>query len=79
VQRFMKPLPGFVEGFIYEQRAGTSQHNVLTIAVWEDEQAFENAKQAVASENQRQGINPQEVTKQLGIEFTRAVYARTPY
>lgn len=79
MQSFIKTLPGFVEGFIYEQRDGESPHQFLTIAVWEDATAFENAKQAVAQANQQQGINPQEVTKQLGITFTRALYDRSPY
>jgi len=51
----------------------------LTIAVWESAEAFERAKQAVAKANQQQGINPQEVTRQLGITFTRALYQRSPY
>lgn len=79
MQSFIKTLPGFVEGYIYEARDGESQHQVLTIAVWESATAFESAKQAVATENQRQGVNPQEVTRQLGITFTRAMYDRSPY
>jgi heme-degrading monooxygenase HmoA len=43
-QGFIKTLPGFVEGFLYEQRdVAASQHHSLTIAVWETEEAFENA------------------------------------
>lgn len=79
MQSFIKTLPGFVEGFMYEQRESVSQQQILTIAVWEDAEAFEQAKQAVAKANQEQGINPQEVTRQLGITFTRAMYQRDPY
>lgn len=80
VQDFVKTLPGFIEGFVYEQcNNGESQHHILTIAVWESEEAIEHAKRAVAEKNHQQGINLQEVTTQLGIELTRAVYDRTPY
>lgn len=80
VQGFIKTLPGFVEGFFYEQRDATgSQHQVLTIAVWETEEAFENAKRVAGANDQQQGINRQEAIKQLGIELTRDIYTRSPY
>lgn len=79
MQSFIKTLPGFVEGFLYEPLDTESQHHILTIAVWESTAAFEAAKQAVAAENQRQGVNPQALNQQLGIEFTRVLYERSPY
>lgn len=79
-QVFIKTLPGFVEGFVYEQRdAPEGQHQVLTIAVWENEDAFERARQAVAARDHEQGIDRQAVLRQLGIELTRASYRRTSY
>ena len=79
MQSFIKTLPGFVEGFLYEPHNAESQHQFLTIAVWESAAAFENAKQAVAVENQRQGVNPQALNRQLGVEFIRILYDRSPY
>jgi len=79
VQSFIRTLPGFVEGDIYEQKAGDSRYNFLTTAVWESEASFENAKGLVASEYQRQGFNPQETTKRLGVEVIRSRYERSPY
>jgi heme-degrading monooxygenase HmoA len=79
-QGFIKTLPGFVEGFLYEQRdAPGSQHQVVTIAVWENEEAFEHARQTVAARDRQQGIDRQALLKQLGIELTRAIYRRSPY
>ena len=72
-------LPGFVEGFVYEQQNGESRYNFLTTAVWESEEAFENAKRAVASENQKQGLNREDTAKKLGIEMVRSTYERSPY
>ena len=79
VQRFIKTLPGFVEGFLYEKKDGESHHNFVTTAVWESEEAFENAIRAVAIEFQKQGFNREEATKTLKIESVRSTYERCPY
>jgi heme-degrading monooxygenase HmoA len=79
VQSFIKTLPGFVEGFLYEKKDGTSAHNFLTTAVWRNEEAFENARQSVAIEFRKQGFNPQETRQRLKIESTRSTYERVPY
>ena len=44
VQSFIRTLPGFVDGFLYQKKDGESRHNFLTTAVWENEAAFENAE-----------------------------------
>ncbi len=79
IQSFIKALPGFVEGFLHEKKDGESHHNFLTTAVWENEEAFENAKRAVATEHQEQGFNPQETRQRLKIESVRSTYARSAY
>ena len=79
VQRFIKTLPGFVEGFLYEKEAGESAHNYMTTAVWESEEAFQNAQKLVAAEYKKQGFNPQEFRNQLGITSERDVYKRSAY
>jgi heme-degrading monooxygenase HmoA len=79
VQRFLRTLSGCVEGFVYEKTEGESRHNFMTTAVWENEEAFTNAKKATAAEFQRLGFNRQELKKKLKIEIERAVYNRSPY
>lgn len=79
VQRFLKTLPGFVEGFLLERTDGESRYNFLTTAVWKDGDAFESAKRAVAQEFKRQGYDPVETRKKLKIESTRSAYERSPY
>jgi heme-degrading monooxygenase HmoA len=76
---FLKTLPGYVDGFIYEKLGGDSTCNILTTAVWESEAAFENAKIAAAEEFQKVGFNPQEIMMNLKVKFERAVYRRSPY
>ena len=79
VQSFIRTLPGFVEGFIYEKKDGESPHNFLTTAVWESEEALENAKTAVAVEFKKRGYDPQETAKRLKVVRLRSTYERSPY
>lgn len=76
---FLRTLPGFVEGFVYEKREGDSRHNVVTTAVWQDEEAYQNAKKAAAEGFKKIGFNPPEIMKSLRVEMERAVYRRSPY
>jgi len=78
-QNFIKTLPGYVEGYIYEQKDGDSQYNFLTTAVWKDQDAFEAAKKAVSTEYQKRGYDPQVTRQKLGIAQTRSTYNRSPY
>jgi heme-degrading monooxygenase HmoA len=78
-QSIVKALPGFVEGYLFEESSGESSYRFITIAVWESEAAYEQARAAVPIEYQKHGFNPQEILKRLDIDVTRAVYDRTPY
>jgi heme-degrading monooxygenase HmoA len=79
IQRFLKTLPGFVEGFLYEKKEGEGQYNYMTTAVWESERAFNDAKKAVAMEFSKEGNDPQKVMNKLKIERERAVFERSQY
>lgn len=76
---FLKTLPGFIEGFFYEKTDGDSPHNVMTTAVWANEEAFTNARRSATEEFQKRGFHPQEIMKRLKVEIERAVYERSPY
>ena len=76
---FLRTLPGFVEGFICENTDGGSRHNVVTTAVWIDDEAFQNARKRAAEEFQRIGFNPPEIMKRLKVEIERGIYRRSPY
>ena len=76
---FLRTLPGFVEGFVYENKDGASHHNVLTTAVWKDEEAFQNAKKSAAEGFKKIGFNPPEIMKNLKVEMERGIYRRSPY
>lgn len=76
---FLRTLPGFVEGFVYEKTDGESRNNVVTTAVWEDEAAFQSARKRAAEGFKEIGFNPQEIMKSLRVEIERAAYRRSPY
>lgn len=76
---FLRTLPGFVEGFVYEKTDGESRHNIVTTAVWKNEEAFQNAKRNAAEGFKKIGFNPQEIMKQLKVEIMRGVFRRSPY
>src|SRR5258708_21042329 len=78
VQTFRKTLRGFVEGCVYEKKAGASRDSIITTAVWESEEALENAQKVVAAEYQRQHFNPQEFMKQWKVEIKQPVFERFP-
>jgi heme-degrading monooxygenase HmoA len=76
---FLRTLPGFVEGFVYEKTDGESKSNVVTTAVWKDEDAFQNAQRAAAEGFKKIGFNPPEIMKALNVQIERAVYRRSSY
>jgi heme-degrading monooxygenase HmoA len=78
-QSFIRTLPGFVDGFLYEKKDGESRYNFVTTAVWKDDKAFADAQKAVAAEFQRRGFNPQQTAQALGVERIRSIYERSPY
>ena len=75
----LRTLPGFVEGFVYENTDVTSRQNVVTTAVWKDEEAFQNAKKSAAEEFKKIGFDPPEIMKNLKVEIERGIYRRSPY
>jgi len=79
IQAVIKTLPGFVEGYIYERTAGDARHNLVTTAVWTDEDAFEGAKKEIPARLRALGINPQETMKALDVHLERGLYTRLPY
>ncbi len=76
---YIRTLPGFVEGYVHQRTAGDSRFDVVTTAVWESDEAIQNAKSSVAAFYQKAGFNPQDIMKRLGVRIERAEYQRKPY
>jgi heme-degrading monooxygenase HmoA len=78
-QGFIKTLPGFVEGYLYERLKEDHGYEVLTVAVWENGKALEAAKEAVKVEYKKRGFDPSGLLRELGIRVERNLFDRTPY
>ena len=67
-------IPGFVEDRFFEQLGATGDSKIVTIAVWENEQAFSEAKRLVQEHYKKIGFNPGDIIKRLGIEADMDAY-----
>lgn len=76
---FLRSLPGYVEGWIYTKKSESGAYNVVTTAVWADEEAYLAAKQAAQEEYRRIDFNPQDVIKKLGVQMERGEFSREAY
>lgn len=73
-RRFIRTLPGFVEDHAYERTDEQGNTIYMTIAVWESEDALDQAKAAGREEYQKQGFDPAEMMERLNITMEREVY-----
>jgi len=75
-RQFIRQLPGFVEDNAYRQTGGDNEYNFVTVAVWENAEAINNARQAVAAEYKREGFDMPGMIARLHIKMERAMYEK---
>ncbi|HTJ48040.1 MAG TPA: ester cyclase [Cyclobacteriaceae bacterium] len=75
---FIKKLPGFVEDAAFQRKDENGNVIFMTIAVWENEQAVQHAKNEVQAEYKREGFNPAEFLKKLNITMDRGIFKEVP-
>lgn len=75
-RNFIKQLPGFVQDAVYESRDELGNEVYVTVAVWQNEEVFKKAKEAVQAEYKRQGFDLTEMIKRLHITIDRGVYKK---
>jgi len=71
----LRSLPGFVEDSFFEQCDAVGGSKIVTIAIWENHQAFTYAKATVQEHYRKIGFNPAEIINRLGIEAEMDAYA----
>lgn len=73
-RNFIKSIPGFIKDEVigYEDTHGNL--NLMTIAVWQNQDQLEKAKLLVQAEYKKINFNPAEFTERLDIKMERAVY-----
>jgi heme-degrading monooxygenase HmoA len=72
----LRAIPGFVEDYFFEQLGASGDTKIVTIAVWENEQAFSSAKSSVQEHYKKIGCNPAEIIQRLGIEADMDAYTK---
>lgn len=72
----LRAIPGFVEDCFFEQLGASRDSKIITIAIWENEQAFSSAKSIVHEHYKKIGFNPSEIIKRLGIEADMDAYTK---
>ena len=73
---FIRTLPGFIEDAVYERTDENGDFAIITVAIWQSEEAINNAKQAVQAEYKREGFDMQGLIKRLNITIDRGVYKK---
>ncbi|CAL1519488.1 antibiotic biosynthesis monooxygenase [Chitinophaga sp. MM2321] len=71
---FIKSLPGFIADHAYEQLTTEAQFSFVTVVIWENEEAFINARQAATAAYEKQGFDLAGMLKRLNIQIDRASY-----
>ena len=72
----LRLLPGFVEDCFFEQCDAAGESKIITIAIWENQQAFASGKASVQEHYKKIGFNPGEIIKRLGIEAEMDAYGK---
>jgi hypothetical protein len=66
--RVLRSIPGLIEDHIIERPAGPGASNIVTIAMWKDEDTVRHARGVVGAWHNRTGFNPQTLMRELGVE-----------
>ncbi len=72
----LRTQPGFVQDAILEQTFGPGEFNFVTIVEWENSDAIEVARRAVAALHQKMNFDAQAMIGRLGIRTDIANYKR---
>ena len=73
-RNIIRQQPGFVSDSVYERTDEKGDFYYVTIAVWENEEAIQNAKKTVQAEYEREGFDMPGMLKRLHISIERGTY-----
>lgn len=71
---FIRTLPGFIEDAAYTNTDDNGNLICITVALWENREAVNKAKEAVQAEYRKQGFDPAAMYERLHITMDRGVY-----
>jgi heme-degrading monooxygenase HmoA len=76
-RNFIRTLAGFIEDNAYQRTDENGDFVIVTVAIWESEDAIKKAKEAVQAEYQRTSFDMPGMLKRLGITIDRGIYEKT--
>lgn len=76
---FLSNLSGYVTGDAFEQKDTEGNLIIITIAVWENQDNLDNAKNSMQKEFKRINFNPGEFYHRLNIKAERGLYKKLNY
>jgi len=71
---FLAKQPGLVKNMHYQRTDAQGNLVIITVAIWESNEAVEKAKAAVQEDYRRQGIDLTETLKAWGVTIDRGLY-----
>jgi predicted ester cyclase/heme-degrading monooxygenase HmoA len=75
-RNFIKTLPGFIEDAAYEYNDNDGNLIFVTVALWQNSEALNKAKDAVQAEYKKQGFDAAAMFKRLNITLDRGIYTQ---
>jgi heme-degrading monooxygenase HmoA len=75
-RNFVSNLLGYVKGDAFEQKDTEGNMTIITIAVWENQDKLNNAKNSIQTEFKRVNFNPSEFYQRLNIKVERGLYKK---
>lgn len=72
----LEKQPGFVQDRLLERPEGSGEAHFITFVEWENGDAIENSRDAVAVMHESDGFDPQEMFARLDIEVDLGTYTR---
>ena len=77
-RELIKKLPGFIEDAAYEYTDKDGNLIFITVALWQNSEVLNNAKEAVQAQYKKEGFDAPAMFKRLGITADRGIYTQTP-
>lgn len=72
---FVSKLPGYRRGEVFQKIDDNGNATIVTIAVWQNENFLEQAKQIVQTKHNQAGFNPAAFYKRLNIQMKREIFS----
>jgi predicted ester cyclase/heme-degrading monooxygenase HmoA len=77
-RNLIKTLPGFIEDAVYNSTDDNGNLNCVTVALWENMEAVNKAKEVVQKAYREQGFDLPAMLQRLNITLERGTYSKMP-